>query len=295
MTKYRDPSLRLMINVCGHALCEACVGLMFLRESAQCWECNRTLKRKDFRLQLFEDANVEKEVGIRKSVLKIYNKLPEDFPDLRSYNDYQENIEDMIWGLENNLDTKAIRDQIEEYKQENEALIRKNQLKRNKEREKIREQIETSKAEHDKNRKHYKEVDNSSIADHQKLNDEIIENLTKDYLDHEAIMELQSRYQMGSENERNFTDHYDGKDQVLEDMDVSDEPYQYQDLIFDFFGPSLPDDNTFKRLGYLNNIRESNISALAGGYNSEIACKRALQDAFSGLLSTPSSLARSFG
>jgi hypothetical protein len=30
-TKYRNPSLRLMVNICGHALCESCVDLLFLK------------------------------------------------------------------------------------------------------------------------------------------------------------------------------------------------------------------------------------------------------------------------
>lgn len=30
-TKYRNPSLKLMVNICGHALCESCVDLLFLK------------------------------------------------------------------------------------------------------------------------------------------------------------------------------------------------------------------------------------------------------------------------
>lgn len=32
-TKYRNPSLKLMVNVCGHSLCESCVDLLFLKGS----------------------------------------------------------------------------------------------------------------------------------------------------------------------------------------------------------------------------------------------------------------------
>ena len=32
-TKYRNPSLKLMVNVCGHTLCESCVDLLFLKGS----------------------------------------------------------------------------------------------------------------------------------------------------------------------------------------------------------------------------------------------------------------------
>ena len=56
VTKYRNPSLRLKINTCGHALCESCVELVFIRESAPCPECGRSLKKSGFRNQIFEDT-----------------------------------------------------------------------------------------------------------------------------------------------------------------------------------------------------------------------------------------------
>lgn len=30
-TKYRNPSLKLMVNICGHTLCESCVDLLFIK------------------------------------------------------------------------------------------------------------------------------------------------------------------------------------------------------------------------------------------------------------------------
>lgn len=47
-----------------------CVDSVFTRPSAPCPECHRPLKRSQFRLQQFEDTWVEKEVDIRKKILK---------------------------------------------------------------------------------------------------------------------------------------------------------------------------------------------------------------------------------
>lgn len=44
-TKYRNPSLRLMVNVCGHALCDNCVELLFVKGSGACPQCNVPLRR----------------------------------------------------------------------------------------------------------------------------------------------------------------------------------------------------------------------------------------------------------
>ena len=48
-TKYRNPSMKLMVNICGHALCESCVELLFAKGSGQCQECGIALRRTDFR------------------------------------------------------------------------------------------------------------------------------------------------------------------------------------------------------------------------------------------------------
>lgn len=42
--------------------------------SGSCPECNVPLRRSNFRLQLFEDPQVEKEVDIRRRILRDYNK-----------------------------------------------------------------------------------------------------------------------------------------------------------------------------------------------------------------------------
>ena len=57
--KYRNPELVMMINNCGHSLCKACVNVVFHRESSKCTyrDCGRTLYKKDFRVQIFEDSS----------------------------------------------------------------------------------------------------------------------------------------------------------------------------------------------------------------------------------------------
>nr|XP_019824575.1 PREDICTED: CDK-activating kinase assembly factor MAT1-like [Bos indicus] len=75
--------------------CESCVDLLFVRGAGNCPECGTPLRKSNFRVQLFEDPTVDKEVEIRKKVLKIYNKREEDFPSLREYNDFLEEVEEI--------------------------------------------------------------------------------------------------------------------------------------------------------------------------------------------------------
>ncbi|CAB1445050.1 unnamed protein product [Pleuronectes platessa] len=138
-TKYRNPSLKLMVNVCGHTLCENCVEMLFVRGSGNCVQCDTPLRKNNFRVQLFEDPTVDKEVEIRKKVLKIFNKREFDFSGLREYNDYLELVEDTVYNLTNNLDVENTKLRMEQYQRENRDLIQKNKATLTREQEELEE------------------------------------------------------------------------------------------------------------------------------------------------------------
>lgn len=97
--------------------------------SGSCPECNVPLRRSNFRIQLFEDSKVEKEVDIRKRLLKDYNKKEEDFSTLKEYNDYLEEIETIVYNLTNNIDIVGTNKKIEQYKRDNKDIIMKNKTR----------------------------------------------------------------------------------------------------------------------------------------------------------------------
>lgn len=68
---------------------------LFSAGSAPCPICHTTLARNNFFRPTFADVKVEKEVRIRKTILQIFNKREEDFEDLRDYNNYLEEVEDI--------------------------------------------------------------------------------------------------------------------------------------------------------------------------------------------------------
>ena len=82
-----------------------------------------------YRLQLFEDAKIDKEVDIRRRILRDFCKTEDEFDDLRSYNDYLEMVEDLIYNLCNNIDILETNKKINEYKEVNKAQIAKNKHK----------------------------------------------------------------------------------------------------------------------------------------------------------------------
>ncbi|KAJ8768117.1 hypothetical protein K2173_021057 [Erythroxylum novogranatense] len=71
-----------------------------------------------------------KEIAIRKRISNIFNKREEDFPSLREYNDYLEEVEDMIFDLVSGVDVPAIETKIANYQKENAEQIMINQAGR---------------------------------------------------------------------------------------------------------------------------------------------------------------------
>ncbi|VFR02253.1 unnamed protein product [Cuscuta campestris] len=64
-----------------------------------------------------------KEMAIRKRIGNIYNKREEDFPSLRDYNDYLEEVENMICELIEGINVPAIEAKIAQYQKENAEQI----------------------------------------------------------------------------------------------------------------------------------------------------------------------------
>lgn len=68
-------------------------------------------------------SSFAKEVVIRKRIISIFNKREEDFPSLKEYNDYLEEVEDMTCNLIEGIDVPAIEAKIAKYEQENAEQI----------------------------------------------------------------------------------------------------------------------------------------------------------------------------
>ncbi|KAJ0040858.1 hypothetical protein Pint_28637 [Pistacia integerrima] len=71
-----------------------------------------------------------REMAIRKRIASIYNKREDDFPSLREYNDYLEEVEDMILNLIEGIDVQAIEEKIQQYQKENAEQIMINQARK---------------------------------------------------------------------------------------------------------------------------------------------------------------------
>ncbi|XP_072946445.1 CDK-activating kinase assembly factor MAT1 [Epargyreus clarus] len=295
-TKYRNPSLKLMVNVCGHALCESCVELLFLKGSGSCPECNVPLRRSNFRVQIFEDPMVEKEIDIRKRVLKDYNKKEEDFATIREYNDYLEEIETIIYNLANNIDVVGTNKRIEQYKKENKEIIMKNKAKLGQKELELEEILEIEKQMEELRRAEIvrmeQEAKKQKIRDKEALIDELMfaDGDAKDILTTFAqtiankpdveiapVVPKVTQFSSGVKFTR-------GSGQLPIPIIEEGPLYKYEaPIVPDRCGPDAPSIQDIVSNGYLQHVRAETDTEKAGGYSSTLPCLRALQDALAGL------------
>ncbi|KAK6999992.1 CDK-activating kinase assembly factor MAT1 [Biomphalaria glabrata] len=294
-TKYRNPSLKLLVNVCGHSLCESCVELLFVKGSGLCPECGTSLRRSTFRLQIFEDASVEKEIDIRKRVLRDFNKKEEDFPSLQEYNDYLEMIETIVFNLTNHQDVEATKKMIDQYKKENKDQIKKNLSKLSKDEEFLETLIEQEQHETTIRKMILLEEEKKEKAAKRKSKEALIDALM--YQDRPAHDIISSHKELAQHEEleakRATTAFSTGikighrSDIVPLNKQETAQLYRYCPLVIEWCGPEPPTVDELYTDGYLRNIRTISDAERAGGFREALACHRALQDAFSGLYSFP--------
>ncbi|XP_063296504.1 CDK-activating kinase assembly factor MAT1 [Pelobates fuscus] len=297
-TKYRNPSLKLLVNVCGHTLCESCVELLFVRGSGTCQECNTPLRKSNFKVQLFEDPTIDKEVEIRKKILKIYNKREDDFPSLRDYNDFLEEIEEIVYNLTNNVDIEDTRRKIDLYKNNNKETIQKNKVKMTREQEELEEALEFEKQENEQRKMHLQKEEQLQQMLKRKNKQELLDQLETSHLPASIVLAQHkgksSQIEMQIEKPKPLKTvtfstgikmgHHISSVTIPK---VEEALYKYHPIQIETHGPAVPPIETLSRQGYLNHVRATAPQDLAGGYTSSLACHRALQDAFSGLFWQP--------
>lgn len=290
-TSYRNPNLKLLVNICGHKLCQTCVDVLFTRPSAACPECNTPLRRSDFRIQQFEDSFVEREVDVRKKIVKVFNKREEDFSEfedpLRAYNDYLEEIEVIIFNLVNKVDVEATKRKVEKYKKEHEATIRKINSKLSHETEKMKLQMEVEMKEAEERRRKFELAEELEKKAKKREKDALIDDLIHANASADEVLARHqlTKLQLKKEEEKKSI-FFQGKSKsqnISVATNKSIPLYKYETPDLPHYGPAVPPENAIVSQGYVKNIRPATSSEKAAGYTESLACRRALNEAFNGL------------
>ncbi|XP_046440320.1 CDK-activating kinase assembly factor MAT1-like [Daphnia pulex] len=309
-TKYRNPAMILMVNACGHALCESCVELLFAKGSGACPECKCALRRQNFRIQLFEDPAVDKEVDIRKRILKEFNKRQEDFSTLREYNDYLEEVENIIFNLVFDVDSTNTNKMIDNYKKENKDITMKNRNRQSQEEIELEELLEAEKAQQSEKANSYVNAELEEKKQKHKAREKLIDELMFSDADAKSIVasHVQATAALAKEQPKAAaqaggpvvkSSKFSSGIQIGLRQNTSsflpipkqqDLPlFHYSAPVFDYNGPSPPAIEVLGKLKYFANIRAANATERAGGYTEALSCCRALQEAMGGLFYIPQS------
>jgi len=282
--------MKLMVNVCGHNLCESCVELLFVKGSGSCPECNIPLRRGNFRLQLFEDASIDKEVDIRKRILKDFNKQEDDFETLREFNDYLEMVEDIIFNLTHNVEILETNKKILAYKEQNKDFIVKNRSKMSKEALEIEDILCIEKKVTTQRKLELKVLEEAEKLAKVKNKEKLIDDLMFGEMDASKILEEHREAVAREEKSKATFSTGENTGQSLGPVHVvkiPDEPFVYEEPVVDLEGPLAPNSIQLVENGFTAHIRSAGQTERAGGYVETLGCLRAVQEAMAGLYFVP--------
>ncbi|CAG7836358.1 unnamed protein product, partial [Allacma fusca] len=318
-TKLSSPNLKLMVNTCGHSLCAGCIELLFIKGAAACPDCGVVLRRNNFRVQLFEDVQVEKDVDIRRRVLKDFNKREADFRSLREYNDYLEEVEEIIFNLANGIDYLETNKKIEQYKKDNREQISKGKSRASEDILELEAIIEEEKLRTEQYQRRSMILEKEEKLRKIKNREALIDDLMFSDTDAKSIVALHKTeandardldldFDMGKSVDGTSTaassvfqvpGHFSTGIQIGRQATTSFLPvpkveevplFHYEEHHINFSGPPIPSLDSLTRSNhkYLTFVKAATVSERAGGFHSKIACRRALQDAFQDISLKPS-------
>lgn len=291
--------MKLMVNVCGHPMCDSCVRMYFIKESAPCPDCEIILKRSKFRVQIYEDPLVEKELAIRRKVMKVYNMSEDDFPTLEEWNSYLEEIEEIVYNITNDINKAEMEKKIENYEKQNKNEIRKNYCKKSRAEEEIEKQLDSEMIRGLERQRLLKEEQEQSKLSRQRNKTSLIQDLMaasegaaslvvqthSERLKEEQKRENQKKkeQELASVGTAKANEFSSGVKMGFANLPsgpvqpIKEELYHYEAPILSATLPA-PSWDELEEGGYLNHVRRASPQAMAGGYSEHYACLRALQD-----------------
>lgn len=263
--------------------------------SGPCPKCLVPLRRNGFKLQQFEDASVDVEVETRKKVLLDYNKTEEDFDTLDEYNDYLEEIEDIIYNLVRSINVIETKERIEQYKRENKDTIIRNRMKSKREEQALDELIEEEKMHTQYKRDEVLRDEAEQRSKKLRVDAELIDSLAHSNSDARDIVNTYAHIKeeipvpkpkIISKPPTNFTKFSTGVkfNQSSVSIPIKEGPlYKYEPVSHQLNGPPCPDMSQLEYLGYMKYIRNESIQELAGGFLIKTSCLHYVQESVSSL------------
>ena len=140
---------------CGHQFCTACIDRELARKREfTCPICQTPVKKVTLSSRTLDDVLCEKDTSWRRRVMKVFNKTESDFSSLLEYNNYLEQVEDMIYSIVNEEpNAEECKLKIKEYEEQHRTEIVIRQSQRADEERAIQDQIASQKRDAERARR----------------------------------------------------------------------------------------------------------------------------------------------
>lgn len=137
-------------KTCGHKFCKNCLHDQFTNQGKRQFACAKCqslgqqvmVKREKLSKKSLDSIEADKDTRIRAKVKEIFNRREENFATLLEFNDYEEEVEDVIFNLVHDLKVDEMKEKITKYQKDNEEQIVLNQGKTFEEQSKMQQKAE---------------------------------------------------------------------------------------------------------------------------------------------------------
>lgn len=186
---------------CGHQFCNNCLDRELVRKREfPCPICKSAVKRVYLTSRSLDHVQCEKDTSWRRRIVSVYNKTEKDFASLLEYNNYLEQVEDMIYAIVNEEPAaEEIKASIKMYEQRHKSEIDKRQSKRDDEKRNIQDRIDAEHRQTENNRKLVMEEEKNIAINKRKFKTETTEVLLGER--EEVTAELLQAQMQGYRNE----------------------------------------------------------------------------------------------
>eukprot|EP00045_Choanoeca_perplexa_P003213 m.29155 g.29155 ORF g.29155 m.29155 type:complete len:331 (+) comp11928_c0_seq1:96-1088(+) len=302
-TRYQKQEMVMYTSLCGHFLCDSCLGNLFHgRAKMLCPTCKTEQRREDYQQKIFDSGKVHRDVVLRQKRLQDMNLTLANFDnDLSKFNDYLELREDIAFNLSNNTNIAETKARMEQFFQEYQEQITANKHKAEVAR---RKRLEQRRIELDMARERRRIALEKAEVEKKRKQEEktaLMEALMRGVDPKTARKQLRlKREQEEQEKEALRTVLHTGtatlKAESVADDHLFEVPkavplYHYQPLSRSVSnGPAVPATPAFALSPYrhaqeaVNQVPNVTAEQLqAGGYRLDWTMKRAMQEAFASL------------
>lgn len=207
-----------------------------------------------------------------------------------------EEVESIIYNLANNIDIVNTNKKIEQYKRDNREQILKSKGKLGREEYELEELIEFEKQQQEQRKQDIviqeTESKKKKIREKEALIDELMfstenaKNIVETFAQQAKETKEEEAKAPPTKKTHFSTGIKIGRQTQSPFLPVPAEEgplFVFKPLTLQVDGPRLPTEDEVLTKGYTNHVRSVTEQEKAGGFRSNIACMRALQDAFSGL------------